>query len=95
MFDEMMNRNHKVNFDLVDDDDPLTMETPKPQSLWMLFVEAIQRYPRMQKLKDVIDKAFVEKDSFEQDEKRKILENYILQKQMQERRRKENFNKIQ
>ena len=56
-----------------------------PDSLWLLFLEAIQRNPRMQKLKDIIDRANAVRNTYEQEQKKKDLETYMLQKQLEQR----------
>lgn len=91
LFDEMMNKT-KVNFDCEDED--LVFERECRESLWMLFLEAIQKYPRMQKLKDVIDRAAVFQNTFEQEQKRVALENYLLMKQLEDRKRKDTLGKM-
>jgi len=40
------------------------------KSLWQLFLDAIQQCPKMDRLKNVIKRASVERDSYEQDLKR-------------------------
>ena len=78
LFDEMMFKNNKVYFE--DDSKELTMEPKKPLSLWTLFLDAIQRYPRLKKLKNVIERSKIEKDSYDQMMKRQMLEDYIIKK---------------
>lgn len=46
--------------------------TARP-SLWMLFLDAIQRFPKFQRLKNIIEEANAERDSLEQKEKRAAL----------------------
>ena len=52
MFEEMMSGNKKVNFEAQEGE--MLMQPVKEKSLWHLFLDAIQRYPRLEKLKDII-----------------------------------------
>ena len=56
----------------------------KRPSLWMLFLDAIQRFPKFQRLKDIIDAAKAERNSIEQQEKRDALEKFLKQKMQNE-----------
>ena len=46
-------------------------------SLWMLFLDAIQRFPKFQRLKNIIEEANAERDSLEQQEKRAALQRFL------------------
>ena len=83
--------NNKVYFD--NDDKDLTMEPKKPVSLWTFFLDAIQRYPRFKKLKNIIERAKIEKDSYDQLVKRKCFEEYFLKKR-HEKYKMEHMNKV-
>ena len=43
----------------------------------MLFLDAIQRYPRLTRLKDVIERAGIEKNSYEQEQKTVSFHNFM------------------
>ena len=49
-------------------------------SLWMLFLDAIQRFPKFQRLKNIIEEANAERDSLEQQEKRAALQRFLQSK---------------
>lgn len=52
-------------------------ERPKP-SLWVKILDSIQKYPKFQKMKDFIEAASEERHTKEQQEKRKLLQQYII-----------------
>jgi hypothetical protein len=66
MFDEMMTQQRRVNFE-GEEGEEFLLPPKSDKSLWMLFLDAIQRYPRLTRLKDVIDRAGIEKNSYEQE----------------------------
>lgn len=92
LFEEMMFLNNKVYFE--DDTKELTMEPKKPLSLWTLFLDAVQRYPRLKKLKDIIERSKIEKSSYDQMMKQRMLEDYIIKKQ-HEKIKMQSLNKLQ
>ena len=59
------------------------------KSLWNMFYDCIQYYPKYQKLRNMIEKSNQEAMTLEQEEKRQKLQKYLLQKQLQEEKRKQ------
>ena len=50
------------------------------KSLWNIFYDCIQFYPKYKKLKEIIECVADEKNSFENEERKKELEKYFLKK---------------
>ena len=65
------------------------------QSLWALFLDAIQQNPKMDKLQEVIQKAKEQKADLQLHHKDKLLESYLAQKKLEEERRRANRGHIQ
>ena len=54
----------------------------KPKSLWSIFLEAIQRNPKLLQLKAMIRRADIERHSSNQVEKKKNLESFLKAKSL-------------